>query len=455
MTSPIRNFVKREHGGITILNIYFTIVLAIIAGAAIDVASLVQARTQLQVAADSAAHAAIATREFSKLNIQPPRDKAKEVAAANVPSNLGSVLNDADINFGTYDRTKKQFTIDNTSFDAVHIVTDRLATNNNAVPAFLLRLIGFKNFDLRTSSVFETFYPTCLREGFVAEARVDMQSGNGFYNGFCIHSNTQVEINNGNTCEPGVIISVPGYLDDFVIPNNKVTSNPGCQDAVRAGSYDIKILDRINNIEAGVNDPLQPDYYRTFLTNNTVNNITLGSNNNQLEFSDLRTLASLSPAQSIEGRVYKLNCTNPSGKIQWKAAQTWQKIVVITNCKVDFVGGPKLEEMTLIVTNSTSDSISASAGSNGVTFGKADGCTAGGETQVVTHGSIDIAAKLSMYGSQIIAADNVTFAANANGIHGASIIAGGEIDGTSNASMAFCGNVNTVNFQAAYFRLAG
>lgn len=440
MKRPVLRFATKEEGGITVLNLYFLLVMAILAGFAIDMASLVQARTQLQVAADAAAHAAIVTREYSKTDIQPPIDKAKEVAAANIPASLGSTLNDADINFGTYDPSTKEFTVDNSAIDAVHVVTDRLATNGNAVPAFLLRFVGFQNFDLRTSSVFETFYPTCLREGFVAESRVDVQSNNGFQNGFCIHSNSHVEINNGNNCDPGVIISVPGYLADFVQPTNKVTSNPGCADAVRAGSYEIKILKRLADIEAGVNDPNSP-YYRTFLTSNTIVPRDLTQNNNQIEMSDF-----------TQGRIYRLTCTKANGKISWGNAQTWREIVVITNCPVNFANSVHLEDLTLIITDTSNSSWSAP---NGLTIGANDSCAAGGEAQIVTHGGVSSASGLNMFGGQIIAAKDVDFAANANGIEGASIIAGGEIDGTSNANMAFCGGGNTNHFQAAYFRLAG
>jgi hypothetical protein len=42
-------------------------------------------------------------------------------------------------------------------------------------------------------------------------------------------------------------------------------------------------------------------------------------------------------------------------------------------------------------------------------------------------------------GEITIAKGDVSFAANANGIEGASIIAGGQISGTSNMTMGFCG----------------
>jgi hypothetical protein len=58
-----------------------------------------------------------------------------------------------------------------------------------------------------------------------------------------------------------------------------------------------------------------------------------------------------------------------------------------------------------------------------------------------------------MFGGQILAKQNITFTANANGIQGAAMVAGGTISGTSNMSMGFCGSGMEHNFHAAYFKL--
>ena len=56
------------------------------------------------------------------------------------------------------------------------------------------------------------------------------------------------------------------------------------------------------------------------------------------------------------------------------------------------------------------------------------------------------AAKMQLLGGQIIAAGDVNFAAQADGFVGASVIAGGEIDGTSNSSFQGCPGVVLHNF---------
>lgn len=62
------------------------------------------------------------------------------------------------------------------------------------------------------------------------------------------------------------------------------------------------------------------------------------------------------------------------------------------------------------------------------------------------------AANLAVFGSQLVATGDLVFAARADGIKGASMIAGGLISGTSNMSMGFCGQ-NVDSYEAEYFRL--
>ena len=132
-------------------------------------------------------------------------------------------------------------------------------------------------------------------------------------------------------------------------------------------------------------------------------------------------------------------------------AQTYTGAVVMTDCDVKF-NGSRLEDFTVISRSTDVKSITAS--SNPI-FGREDDCAPGGGVQIVTYGGYSSAAKLTMHGAQILAVDDVTFAAQGNGVKGAAIISGGEIDGTSNSAMGFCGTGMEDNFEAEYFRLAG
>jgi hypothetical protein len=74
------------------------------------------------------------------------------------------------------------------------------ATRSTTYPAEVRRLRhpGTSAPRIRSS---RPIVPDCLREGFVAENMVDIQSNNAYRNGFCIHSNDVVSLNSNNYFE--------------------------------------------------------------------------------------------------------------------------------------------------------------------------------------------------------------------------------------------------------------
>ncbi len=83
----------------------------------------------------------------------------------------------------------------------------------------MLRFVGFDVFNVSVESVYTTYYPPCFNEGFVAQEVVDIQSNNSYTDGFCIHSNTHVSLNQNNFFEPGTVVSMPS-LDDLDMPTS-------------------------------------------------------------------------------------------------------------------------------------------------------------------------------------------------------------------------------------------
>ncbi len=71
-------FGKNEGGAMTALNLFFLSTVALIGGVAVDVSSVISARTQLQATADAAAHAALVEREWHS----PEAAKAKAIELA-------------------------------------------------------------------------------------------------------------------------------------------------------------------------------------------------------------------------------------------------------------------------------------------------------------------------------------------------------------------------------------
>ncbi|MBC7192379.1 pilus assembly protein TadG-related protein [Marinobacter sp.] len=165
ISAAAARFLAREEGGITALSLQIFMAALVLGGLAVDFGNGVASKTQLQVAADAAAHAAVYTRELH--SPEEAKTAALEIAALNMPNGkYGSVLTAADINFGRWDRDAQLFTVDPGSRDAVLVSTKRHAANGNGVTTYMLGLIGRNNWDVTSGSVFETYYPTCFREGF-------------------------------------------------------------------------------------------------------------------------------------------------------------------------------------------------------------------------------------------------------------------------------------------------
>ncbi len=426
----MKNFFTNQDGGLSVLNIYFVLATAIASGVAIDVSNVISNRTNLQMAADSAAHTAIFMREFNDQDTS--REAAIAVAGRNMPTvAFGTVLRPESILFGDYNAEDRSFSVDENSRNAVLVRADQLAENDNAVSSFLLGMVGMSQWDVSRDSVFETFYPTCLREGFVAQDVVDIQSNNSYFEGFCIHSNSWVEVNLNNFFEAGTVVSMPDS-DLLVVPKNGLDDkrNEGLENALREGKWYVKILDRIDDIVAGAMTTGEL-YSQGYITSDI-----------QIEI----TKASVEPSDFTPNAVHYTSCNN---KFTFGAG-VYENIVFKSDCKIQFSNGAEFRNSVIISEDTSSKSMYAP---NNLVLGEPDDCAAGGGAILISYGTVDVASSLEMHGSQIIAADNVEFAASASGIRGASIIAGGRIDGTSNMDFAFCGSGMENIYQAAYFRM--
>ena len=406
----------------------------VIGGLAIDVANAMMARTQLQAAADAAAHAALYVRELE--DSATAKQAALDVAYVNMPAaRFGNLLTANDIQFGYWDRDANAFQIDPDSKDAVFVDISRVASKGNSVGTYFLRFAGFNSWDVRRGAVFETYIPTCFREGFVADGVVDIQSNNTYTNGFCVHSNTHVEFNNNNFFAENTVVSMPDR-SQIVLSSSGFASNTGLQDALRDGSYQIRILNRlqdiIDDLYAG-GAQYAPDY----ITGSSV--ITLTNNN-------------VGPSDFTSGRIHTRTCNGSGQKITFSAHQTFSDIVLVTNCKVSFGQGVILDNVIVATTNTGASSMTSPSS---LQVGRDDSCATDGGTQLLTMGSMDYPADLMVFGSQLIAMNDISFSANADGIEGASFISGGTISGTSNMVMGFCNSAGMErNFEAEYFRLA-
>lgn len=412
----LRRFACQTDGAASALALVFFIVTAMIGGLAIDSMNITRTRTIMQVAADTTAHAAMYYRGLE--GEQSAKQKALPIGQTAVPSRVyGAALTLSDIEFGFWTPETLTFSPSQGSETAVRVTVTLHEQRDNALRTFLLRLIGKNSFNLSVSSVYVGRIEPCFSQGFVARERIDIRSNNTYVRNFCIHSNDYVEFNNNNYFEPGVVVSMPD-INDLWIPGSGFSKNPGLQEALRSNQLNFGIVDAIPTIINGL-DVGDPAYAPDYLTSTAVVNL----NSKKLKKNDFR-----------EGRLHRLMCSG-SGKVTIPTGTTLRNAVVVSNCEIKF-GRNILLRDAIIATSSTS--ARSFNGSSGVSVGYNDNCQAGGGAKLITMGGMQFPSKLQIYGSQLLAAQDIVFAAQGNGVHGASFIAGGEISGTSNMVFGTC-----------------
>ncbi len=439
MTAPrtrlrlrLRRLFRREDGSGTVLSLFFLTACVGMAGFAIDLQRAATLQVQLQAVADSAAHAAMIAR--STQTETQAKATAVNIAKANLPvATFGTVLTAADVQFGSWNAVDRIFTPTTGSTEAVQVTLRRTAANSNPVKTFLMRFGGAKQLDMTRRAIMLGYDPDCLREGFVAQGLVDIQSNNTFKNGFCIHSNTVVKVSSGNFFETGVKVSMPDK-SQVLMPNSGYSSSPGLQEALSSNRYDIRILSRITTI---------------------INGLTSGNALFIPSYITTTTPLVLAPSavkknSFTQGRIYSITCSG-NQKMTIGSDYTLTKTVIVTNCPITFSNGAKIEDAVIATTNTDVKSID---GPNGIVLGKNDNCAAGGGTQVLTMGGMSFASGLEVYGAQLLAAKDITFSASALGVKGAAFVAGGTISTTSGVTMSYCAGAGMEqNFRMIYAKL--
>ena len=405
-------------GAVAVLFLFIVMLMA--AGFAIDVNNAVQARTQLQGAADAAGHAALYTRYKDPVEANAIA-KGVAIAEANMPTSIyGSVLATADIEFGDWDATTRTFT-SGVGATAVRVTTRR--TGGDGVSTFLLKLIGVDSFDLNTVSVWDYEEGWCPRgEGYFAAGPVRIQSNNHYKDGFCIHSEDYAGFQQGSTFDAGVVVSMPDETD-LDIPASGMDQNSGLWEALDSINYNLTTF--FNGLETLASKYLDPSagIQPSYITDMTAPPNTPKKWNSNITAADI-----------VPNAVNYMDCQNKT--LTFDNNQIIKDAVIVTPCEVKFNSGAALENATLVILNDSSKSFSAPSG---MRIGASTYCNDGvGGATVITLGDFSVASGLEVYGGAVIAAGNLAGTSNANGLAGINFMAGGAIDMNSNGDMGFC-----------------
>lgn len=443
--NKFRSFADDESGAGTVFAIFMAVMCIGVAGLAIDSSNAWSTKQRLQSATDIAAHAAA-------LEMVWPGDRAEATPAAaainallvNMPqSRYGVALDAQDVVIGNWDPSTRQMT--NSSVDsegnplnhAVQVTSRLDGVVGNLVPTYMLKMIGFMNWEINTRSVFIRDTPGCANDGFIAAGIVNFASNNELTNGFCVHGNQGVDVNSNILFGHGVHISMPnsalasdGGMFQLRGTNHNWVDGMENQVGDRYLTPYLTSLPSISSMLTNLQIPSHADQ-PSYITDPTVYHITVspgggnGNGNNGgggLQQSDLHANA-----------VNVIDC--PNSGLDFPAGFVLQEMVIVADCKVSFKEGVLIEDVVIATSQLGNQSFSASAN---VQFGRDDDCAEGGGVTLITPGNAHLAAQVDWFGAQIIAHGDVHISANSNGVEGVSVHAGGDIFATSNLSFGLC-----------------
>lgn len=230
-------FVSDADGAVTVFSLFLFAILLIFSGIAIDYANGERIRSQLQAAADAGAAAAIL-----RLSDQSEaRARAIELASVNAPKvRHGNVVVAKDVVFGRWNRSVKRFEAGVSPINAVEVTARRAVANGNALPTFLMRLVGVDWLNVQAHTVTLSMPGDCTGSGFFSRGRVASGSNNDYLNGFCLYGDLGVKIGSDTYFEIGTSIEMP-QLSDFTQSGD----NAGVEHALRQATFTLTLSELV------------------------------------------------------------------------------------------------------------------------------------------------------------------------------------------------------------------
>ena len=155
-TSKMRRRQKKaaRRGAAIVLVTLLLVLLFAMCAFSLDTGNMINAKTTLMAAADSAALATAGEMtsadgyDFDRL-----RATATSYAQINVPSNYGNVIENSEVCFGIWDPDTHTFTVEENEPNAVKIVVQRSDAHDNPLPYIFGRLFGHETANISAEAV--------------------------------------------------------------------------------------------------------------------------------------------------------------------------------------------------------------------------------------------------------------------------------------------------------------
>jgi len=428
VTRSFMNFLRDESGAYTLWSLVWFMLYVAIGGLAVDITDAYRNRTLLQSTADSAAVAAI-------MAVGNPGDdpltQANYYATANMPPEFhGDVLVDTDITLGNWDFDTRTFTAAGVPTNAVHVATRRAADNGNPVIMSVLRILGLfglePTWNVSTESIAVQGVSACHNNGLIAGGQVDQRSSNDFFENICVHGVEGLRLREGNTFESGVATSTTCF-DCVGPPGNDPTDNEGWPEAWARG---------------GENEALHP--LNAYMVDEYVQ--VLRALPDTASYSDM--LATYGDVFAGWDYLYHSDGSPPArvtvnNALRLPSSEV-RNVAIVATCTVKVNPNDDLDMSNVAI---AADVAQSNAGINVAGKGKfgTRSCDDLGMVELYTNGSdISFAAKGDVNHVRLISAQNIEWAAQANGSVGIMAEAVGDIIIRTKSDFGLCPN-NTVN----------
>jgi hypothetical protein len=248
----ITSLVSDEDGS-TVFSLFWTLILMVLAGVAIDPVNAWRHYQFLKQTADVSAHSAIVALADGA-DQTAIRDAVSRMVDANLDAeHAGSVLGDpdADIEFLSFDpRSNTAVAANGGPANAVRVRLQHSARQGNIVPFTFLRLVtmfsdedGPQGWEMAVDGV-AAWSPTARCRGadmIHSGGEIHLSANNSFASAYCVHAQGGVWMPQNNSFAPGSSVSMPDLTDC----KNKCTdkANPGTSQAANEMNLPVPDLD--------------------------------------------------------------------------------------------------------------------------------------------------------------------------------------------------------------------
>ena len=460
----LSEFRRSEDGVGGVFGIFFTVMILLIGGLAVDGTNVWRNLQLMKQTADVAAHSGVIQLAIANTN-NDAQTAALGTVELNMPSaKFGNLFgnSDTDIQFVHYDSATNAI-LSGGPTNAVSVTLRRDELSANPLDTLLLGLAdllslgagdSLSEWNISATGV-ATFVQTkrCQsNNGLYAKEALKISSSNDFGAGYCLHSQQEVWMPQQNTFAPTTGISMP----DVANCGSKCvdTANPGASDA--AFETNLLLQDLNQHIQSTKSAFITPTFGDTrrdeFFSSKTVEQIdngeisTLGLSPGAvvaISESDFESLTDIP-----RGLTYDVQCVDsgngPSTRLSISSnggLNPIEDVAIITNCSLDFGSDASVSSSLLLTTREASSATitSSQGGSVGTSAG---GCDIDAHSYIMAMSDMSVPADFAGSNISILVDGNINFSASSSSSviphSGLSLHASGEISIAANHTFDSC-----------------